>query len=92
VIRAPIAIGLKMLRADPAFVPFDIMLFDPPYHAPGDGVLAEADALLTPGGVLVLEHARRRSVPESAGRLVRVRQIQSGDSALSLYGRVAEGC
>jgi len=25
-----------MLRADPAFVPFDIVLFDPPYEAAGD--------------------------------------------------------
>jgi len=90
VIRAPIARGLEMLRADPAFVPFDIVLFDPPYDAAGDAVLAGADAVLAPDGVLVLEHARRRSVPESAGRLVRVRQIPSGDSALSLYGLAGE--
>jgi 16S rRNA G966 N2-methylase RsmD len=79
-----------MLRADPAFVPFDIVLFDPPYDATDDGVFAEADPILAPGGVLVLEHARRRSVPESAGRLVRVRQVRSGDSALSLYGLAVE--
>jgi 16S rRNA (guanine966-N2)-methyltransferase len=90
VIRAPIALGLEMLRADPAFAPFDIVLFDPPYAATDDGVLAGADAILAPDGVLVLEHARRRSVPESAGRLVRVRQIRSGDSALSLYGLPGE--
>jgi 16S rRNA (guanine966-N2)-methyltransferase len=90
VIRAPIAIGLELLRADPAFVPFDIVLFDPPYAATGD-VLAGADAILAPRGVLVLEHARRRSVPESAGRLVRVRQVRSGDSTLSLYGLAVEG-
>jgi 16S rRNA (guanine966-N2)-methyltransferase len=91
VIRAPIAIGLELLRADPAFVPFDIVLFDPPYAATDDGVLAGADAILAPHGVLVLEHARRRSVPESAGRLVRVRQVRSGDSTLSLYGLAVEG-
>ncbi len=89
-IRAPVALGLEMLRADPAFVPFDIVLFDPPYDATDDGVLAGAGALLVPDGVLVLEHARRRSVPESAGRLVRVRQVRSGDSALSLYGLAVE--
>jgi 16S rRNA (guanine966-N2)-methyltransferase len=90
VICAPIALGLEMLRADPAFVPFDIVLFDPPYDATDDGVLAGADALLMPDGVLVLEHAHRRSVPESAGHLIRVRQVRSGDSALSLYGLAVE--
>jgi 16S rRNA (guanine(966)-N(2))-methyltransferase RsmD len=90
VIRAPIARGLEMLRADPAFVPFDIVSLDPPYDATDDGVLARAGAVMAPGGVLVLEHARRRSAPESAGRLVRVRQIRSGDSALSLYGLAVE--
>jgi 16S rRNA (guanine966-N2)-methyltransferase len=90
VIRAPIALGLEMLRADPAFVPFDIVLFDPPYAATDDGVLAGADAILAADGVLVLEHARRRRVPESAGGLVRVRQVRSGDSALSLYGTAPE--
>src|SRR5437879_3707334 len=43
VIRASVARGLEMLRADPAFVPFDIVLFDPPYEATADGVLAGAD-------------------------------------------------
>jgi 16S rRNA (guanine966-N2)-methyltransferase len=90
VIRAPVARGLEMLRVIPAFMPFDIVLFDPPYDAAADVVLTGADAVLAPGGVLVLEHARRRTVPASAGRLVRVRHIQSGDSALSLYGLAVE--
>jgi hypothetical protein len=37
------------------------------------------------GGLLVLEHARRRPAPETAGRLVRVRQVFSSDSTLSFY-------
>jgi 16S rRNA (guanine966-N2)-methyltransferase len=89
-IRAPVARGLEMLRADPAFVPFDIVLFDPPYDAADEGVLAGADAVLATDGVLVLEHARRRTVPASAGRLVRVRHMRSGDSALSLYALAVE--
>ena len=47
--------------------------------------LAAAGELLAPGGLLVLEHARRRPAPETAGRLVRVRQVTSGDSTLSFY-------
>jgi hypothetical protein len=35
--------------------------------------------------VLVLEHARRQTTPETAGPLVRVRQVTSGDSALAFY-------
>jgi len=41
--------------------------------------------LIAPGGLLVLEHARRRPAPETAGRLGRVRQVTSGDSTLSFY-------
>ena len=44
-----------------------------------------AHALIAPGGVLVLEHGRRRPAPEQAGRLVRLRQVASGDSTLSFY-------
>ena len=36
-------------------------------------------------GLLVLEHARRRGAPETTARLVRVRQVTGGDSALSFY-------
>ena len=67
---------------------FDIVLFDPPYDAPADEVasaIARTADLLTPGGLLVLEHAKRRPSPEAAGTLVRGRQVTSGDSALSFY-------
>jgi 16S rRNA (guanine(966)-N(2))-methyltransferase RsmD len=88
IIRAPVPRGLQTLRADPAFVPFDIMLLDPPYEAPPDGVLADignGDRLLAPGGLLILEHARRQSSPAAAGGLARTRLLTSGDSALSFY-------
>jgi 16S rRNA (guanine966-N2)-methyltransferase len=66
----------------------DIVLLDPPYDEPPDtvaAVIASAGEALAPGGLLVLEHARRRPSPETAGLLVRVRQVTSGDSALSFY-------
>src|SRR4051794_12806681 len=34
IIRAPVARGFEMLRPRPAFVPFDIVLLDPPYDQP----------------------------------------------------------
>jgi 16S rRNA (guanine(966)-N(2))-methyltransferase RsmD len=82
VLREPMARGVERLKAGP---PFDIVLMDPPYQLDADTVLAGADALLADNGVLVLEHARKQGVPDVAGRLVRVRQVASGDSALTLY-------
>src|SRR5262245_10345290 len=92
-IRASVSRALADLRDEA----FDIMIFDPPYvHLPGapgipgipgnaDSVLGAAADRLASNGVVVWEHARRSATPESAGRLVRTRQVLSGDSALSFY-------
>ena len=94
IIRASFASGLERLCADAAFVPFDIVLLDPPYDQVSDetiAMLTGAGRLLAPDGIVVLEHAKRRSVPAAAGALVRARSLASGDSALTLYVRRAEG-
>src|SRR5438034_1300550 len=62
---------------------FDLVLLDPPYEQPIDELLAAGGRHLAPGGLLVLEHARRSTVAVAAGTLVRGRQVISGDSALS---------
>ncbi len=83
IIRASVAQAFGALRRESR--QFDIVVLDPPY---ADRAAAEVDAaaaLVAPGGVLVLEHARRAESPEAAGSLARARQIVSGDSALSLY-------
>ena len=85
IIRAPVARGVGMLRSSPTFVPFDVVLLDPPYDQPLETILEEAETIVGSAGILVLEHAKRRQTPESTARLVRFRQIASGDSALSLY-------
>ncbi len=66
--------------------PFDVILLDPPY-AETDlvGCVARAATWLAAGGVLVLEHARRRTSPPGAGGLILTRVVRSGDSALSFY-------
>ena len=69
----------------PAFEPFDIVLLDPPYTLPGHTALMKIDTLVAPGGIAVLEHAKRAIAPEQSGRLVRVRQVISGDSMLTFY-------
>jgi 16S rRNA (guanine966-N2)-methyltransferase len=81
IIRASVSRALDDLHA----APFDIMIFDPPYDAEIDTVIAAAAGHLAPGGVVVVEHARRRPAAERAGTLVRTREVNSGDSALAFY-------
>lgn len=67
---------------------FDLILLDPPY-ADNDtqipDVLLQSCALLAPGGLVILEHARRRPAPASAGQLAQTRVLAAGDSALTFY-------
>ena len=65
--------------------PFDVIVLDPPYDfEPLPVILTAAATHLAPAGRLVLEHARRRALPEAAG--VRpVRTVLSGDSALTFF-------
>jgi 16S rRNA (guanine(966)-N(2))-methyltransferase RsmD len=70
----------------PRAAPFDIVFLDPPYGA-GElsAALAAAEPIVEPGAVLVIEHAKRDAAPLQAGRLVRTREVNSGDSALAFY-------
>lgn len=71
--------------------PFDLILLDPPYDEKDlSAVLEAAAGVLSDGGLVVLEHARRREAPESAGNLTRTRSLVSGDSALAFYERGPE--
>ena len=82
VLRTSAARAADLLQGEP---PFDIVLMDPPYDAAAGPALADVEPLVAPAGVVVLEHGRRADVPMQNGRLVRVRQVLSGDSVLSLY-------
>jgi len=87
IIRATVERAIDQLDAA-AFGPyeqFDIVWLDPPYDEQPDAVVQAAGVLIAAGGLLVLEHARRRRAAETAGRLGRVRQVTSGDSTLSFY-------
>ncbi len=84
--------GYAIIRADMrdaarrAPGPFDLVLLDPPYDMPDlDRHLARVAHQLAEGGLLVLEHARRRAAPEHIGSLRRTRDLVSGDSALAFY-------
>jgi 16S rRNA (guanine(966)-N(2))-methyltransferase RsmD len=65
---------------------FDLAVLDPPYDEPDlTASIAGAERLVAPGGLLVLEHARRRPAPDEVGRLRKTRDLPSGDSALAFY-------
>ena len=65
--------------------PFDVIVLDPPYDfEPLERVLSAAARHLAADGLLILEHASRRAVPQVAG-LQAVRTIRSGDSALTMF-------
>jgi 16S rRNA (guanine966-N2)-methyltransferase len=82
IIRASVERAIDALRAQARF---DLVLLDPPYGADADGVLVAASEIVAPGGLLVLEHARRRSAALRAGSLIRTRHVVAGDSALSFF-------
>lgn len=65
---------------------FDLILLDPPYDLPDlAAALAVAAGHLAADGRIVLEHRRRREVPDTVAGLRRVRLLEAGDSALSFY-------
>ena len=65
---------------------FDLVVLDPPYAEPDlSAAIAAVDPLIAPGGLLILEHARRRAAPAHVGRLDMTRDLVSGDSALAFY-------
>ena len=82
IIRARFADAARRLLAGS----FDLVFLDPPYGP--DAIVSSLEAaapLVAPGGVLILEHARRDAAPSRAASLANTRDIMSGDSALTLY-------
>jgi 16S rRNA (guanine(966)-N(2))-methyltransferase RsmD len=83
IIRASVERAIETLRVQAGF---DLVLLDPPYAEDIDAVLVAVGEILAPGGLLILEHARRRPAPERVGRhLVRTRDVVAGDSTLSFF-------
>ena len=82
IIRARFADAARRLPAGS----FELVFLDPPYGP--DVILSALEAaapLVAPGGLLILEHARRDTAPTRAASLAKTRDIMSGDSALSMY-------
>jgi 16S rRNA G966 N2-methylase RsmD len=70
---------------------FDLVWLDPPYDTRDlDGILMRAAEVVASNGLVVLEHSRRRTTPESAAELRRTRVLVAGDSALSFFAPAPE--
>jgi len=88
-IRGDFSAALRELPGDRRF---DLILLDPPYAADDiDALVCAAGARLAAGGMLVLEHAKRRPAPECVTGLQCVRRVVAGDSALAFYRRLGTG-
>ncbi len=82
IIRGSFAAAARRLSASR----FDLVLLDPPYEQPDfEGVLTAGGGCLSPGGLLVLEHARRRAVTSFVEPVSRYRSVAAGDSVLTFY-------
>ena len=78
-----------VLRRMRAGEEFDLVLLDPPYTADSEMVtqaLEAAAGRMTADAILVLERATRRE-PDVPATLQRVRDLVSGDSALTFFRR-----
>ena len=68
---------------------FDIMFFDPPYAADYDGMLSliaeNLGQLLSGEAIAVVEHHKKRELPDEFGPLHRYRTLKQGDSVLSFF-------
>ncbi|HLQ77114.1 MAG TPA: 16S rRNA (guanine(966)-N(2))-methyltransferase RsmD [Terriglobia bacterium] len=88
---------LDALRAFRQFerdaVAFDFAFLDPPYDREDLYTTALESfgtrPLLKEDGILVMEHAKRHSLPDLAGFLRRYRTLVQGDSCLSFYRKDA---
>jgi len=82
IIQTTVLQAIERLRGEPAF---DVILLDPPYASDIQDALQHVGEIVKPDGVVVLEHARKSESPVAPGRLVRTREMRSGDSALTFY-------
>ena len=88
VIAAPVATAIARLEKDPAGA-FDFIFLDPPYANEQEYEITlrilENSCLLKESAIVIAEHRKSFEMPESLGRLRRVRVLRQGDAALTFY-------
>ena len=74
--------------------PFDLVFFDPPYAADYEAVLnliaKQAGQLLSEDAVVVVEHYKKKDLPDTFGTLQRYRTLKQGDAVLSFYKSIGQ--
>lgn len=91
VIASDAALFLKQKRLR-LTAPWDLVYYDPPYMDDYAAVLelfANHSELLSPAGLLIVEHDRRNELQETLGALQRQRILKQGDSSLTFYRATA---
>lgn len=86
--RAAKAVGQPVERFLASGAEADLILADPPYPLGGDeldGVLVQAAAALTPGGLIVLERSARSAPPTRPPGLEEVEVRTYGETALYFW-------
>lgn len=78
----------SVMKTRGKLAPFDIVFADPPYAAEEElrtlsTLLSEIP--LAEDCLVILEYAKRTSVPDTLGNVARIRQYVYGDTCLSLY-------
>jgi 16S rRNA G966 N2-methylase RsmD len=75
--------------------PFDLVYFDPPYAADYEAILNYAGqhtaVLFSEGGLMIVEHQKKRDLSDEFGALERYRVLKQGDSVLSFYRNLQQG-
>ncbi len=75
-------------RSAAEITPYDLIVMDPPYADPDLVATLERvgrSPLVESGTILAIGHSPRVTLPERAGRLVRLRERCHGDSCFSIY-------
>jgi 16S rRNA (guanine966-N2)-methyltransferase len=75
-------------RNPASIVPYDLIIMDPPYADPALVSTLERvgrSPLVESATILAIGHSPRVTLPERAGRLVRLRERCHGDSCFSIY-------
>ncbi len=92
VLLMPALQAIRRLAGEGA--PFDVVFVDPPYESLlyDETLLALAiEGLVAPGGVVVVEHGRRRDIGAVYGDLHRVRRRRYGETCVTTFERRAGG-